>query len=382
MKTTWSFVFKELYPGAEDPLFWIHLNVDYPFTLTGILYFPRLKNDVDAIRKDRIQLYSRQVFITDSVEEIVPDYLMLLQGVIDSPDIPLNVSRSTLQHDSNVRRISNYISKKVAEKLKDIFNEDRAKLEEKWPFMDTFMKYGMVSDEKFSEQVKDFVLLKNTSDTYFTVEEYKEKIKENQTDKDGKLVFVYASDIAKQSTFIKSAENRNYDVLHMNGVLDSHFIGLLERKNENTSWKRVDSESITNLIRKEEDGEESKLSETQTTAVKDLFKEALNNEKMTVMTEALGEKELPVVITRPEFMRRMKDMSATGGASYFGDMGDMYNVIVNTSHPITSKIAKAKKDERKSDLIQQVVDLALLSQNMLDGAKMTEFIHRSVDLIK
>jgi molecular chaperone HtpG len=374
--------YKELYPFSEEPLFWIHLNVDYPFSLTGVLYFPKVKNDFE-LQRNKIQLYSRQVFITDEVKDVVPDFLMLLHGVLDSPDIPLNVSRSYLQSDANVKKISQHITKKVADKLQEIFKKDRADFEKKWDDINIFVKYGLISDEKFYEKAKDFALFKNIDKQYFTFEEYKEKVKPNQTDKDGNLVYIYASDAGKQDSFIEGAKNKAYDVLLLDGVLDSHFINTLEQKLEKVQLKRVDSETADKLIDKDEKIE-SVLSTEEVEQVKTVFEKAINNKNFTVSVEPMSPGDLPVVVTMSEFMRRMKDMAKTGGGggyAFMGAMPDNYNVAVNGNHPITQKILKAESDDAKSKLAKQAYDLALLSQNMLTGADLTNFIKRSVDLV-
>lgn len=374
--------YKELYPFSEEPLFWIHLNVDYPFSLTGVLYFPKVKNDFE-LQRNKIQLYSRQVFITDEVKDVVPDFLMLLHGVLDSPDIPLNVSRSYLQSDANVKKISQHITKKVADKLQEIFKKDRADFEKKWDDINIFVKYGMISDEKFYEKAKDFALFKNIDKQYFTFEEYKEKVKPNQTDKDGNLVYIYASDAGKQDSFIQGAKNKAYDVLLLDGVLDSHFINTLEQKLEKVQLKRVDSETADKLVDKDEKIE-SVLSTEETEQVKTVFEKAINNKNFTVSIEPMSPSDLPVVVTMSEFMRRMKDMAKTGGGggyAFMGAMPDNYNVAVNGNHPITQKILKADGDEAKAKLAKQAYDLALLSQNMLTGADLTNFIKRSVELV-
>lgn len=371
--------YKELYPFSEDPLFWIHLNVDYPFNLTGILYFPKVKNDFE-ISKNKIQLYSRQVFITDEVKDVVPDFLMLLHGVLDSPDIPLNVSRSYLQSDSNVKKISQHITKKVADKLQDLYKKDRKDFEKKWDDINIFVKYGIISDEKFYDRAKDFALLKNVDNEYFTLEEYKEKTKTNQTDKDNNLVYLYASDKGKQDSFIQSAKNKAYDVLLLDGVLDSHFINTLEQKLEKTTIKRVDSETADKLIDKDEKVE-SVLSTEEQEKAKSIFETAINNKNMTVAVESMSPSDLPVVITMSEFMRRMKDMTKMGGGyGFMGPMPDQYNVAVNGNHALIQKIVRQENDEEKSRLAKQAFDLALLSQNMLTGADLTNFVKRSIDL--
>jgi len=375
--------YKELYPFTEDPLFWIHLNVDYPFNLTGVLYFPKIKNDFE-IQRNKIQLYSRQVFITDEVKDVVPDFLMLLHGVLDSPDIPLNVSRSYLQSDASVKKISSHITKKVADKLVDMFIKDRGEFEKKWDDISVFVKYGIISDEKFAEKAKEFTLLKNTDGKYFTLKEYEEKVKPNQTDKDKNVVYLYSSDVKKQHSFIEIANNRAYDVLVMDGVLDSHFINHLEQKLEKTQLKRVDSETIDKLIAKDE-AVASVLSKEEEESVKTIFETAINNKNMIVAVESHSPDDLPVTITMSEWMRRMKDMSRTGGGGgmygFMGNMPDSYNVAINGNHALVQKILKAESEEQKTKLAKQVYDLALLSQNMLTGADLTNFIKRSVELV-
>ena len=373
--------YKELYPYSEDPLFWIHLNVDYPFNLTGILYFPKVKNDFE-VQKNKIQLYSRQVFITDEVKDVVPDFLMLLHGVLDSPDIPLNVSRSYLQSDASVKKISQHITKKVADKLADMFKKDRVEFEKKWDDIGIFVKYGIISDEKFYDKAKDFVLLKNTEKKYFTLEEYKTHVTPNQTDKDKHLVYVYSSDLGKQDSFIQAAKNKAYDIIVLDGQLDNHFINTLEQKLEGTQIKRVDSETAEKLIDKDEKIE-SVLSTEEQELVKGIFEKAINNKNMMVAVESMATDELPVVVTMSEFMRRMKDMAKMGGGGYafMGSMPDNYNVAVNANHSIVQKVIKAETEEQKIKLAKQAYDLALLSQNMLTGADLTSFIKRSVELV-
>ncbi len=374
--------YKELYPFSEDPLFWIHLNVDYPFNLTGVLYFPKIKNDFE-IQKNKIQLYSRQVFITDEVKDLVPDFLMLLHGVLDSPDIPLNVSRSYLQTDANVKKISSHITKKVADKLVDMFIKDRKEFEKKWDDISVFVRYGMISDEKFYDKAKEFSLLKNVDGQYFTLNEYAEKAKVNQTDKEGQVIYLYTTDKGKQDAFIQAAKGKSYDVVMMDGVLDSHFIGNLEQKLEKTQLKRVDSEIIDKLIVKEE-SVASVLSKEEEELVKGIFEKAINNKAMTLAIESLSPGDLPVTITMSEWMRRMKDMAKTGGGggmSFMGNMPDNYNVSINGNHPIIQKILKAEADDQKNKLAKQAYDLGLLSQSMLTGADLTSFIKRSVELV-
>ncbi len=373
--------YKELYPYSEDPLFWIHLNVDYPFNLTGILYFPKLKADFE-VQKNKIQLYSRQVFITDEVKDLVPEFLMLMHGVLDSPDIPLNVSRSFLQADSNVKKINAHITKKVADKLAEINSNDPKGFEEKWNDINVFVKYGMLSDDKFYEKAKDFCLVKNTKGESFTLNNYKEHIAANQTDKTENVVALYTSDKGKQDLYIRSAENKGYEVLEMTSMIDSHFIGMLEQKMEKFSLKRVDSETIEKIIDKDITLE-SVLTADQQTKVKEVFEKAIDNKKMTVALEAMSVDELPVSIMLPEFMRRMKDMSASGGGggmSFMGSMPEIYNVVVNSNHPAVQKILSEASDESQKKIAKQVYDLALLSQGMLTGKDLTDFIQRSVAL--
>lgn len=372
--------YKQLYPFSEDPLFWIHLNVDYPFNLTGVLYFPKLKNDFE-IQKNKIKLFSRQVFITDEVKDIVPEFLMLLHGVIDSPDIPLNVSRSFLQADSSVKKINSYITKKVADKLAELFKADRKAYEEKWTDIGLFVKYGMVSEEKFYDKAKDFVLLSNTQKENFTLTEYKDKVAPEQTDKDGQLVYIYTNDPAKQDAFIQSANKKGYDILVMNSPIDNHFIGHLEQKLEKTSFKRVDADVADKLIKKE-DAPEHVLTEEQAKTVKGIFDKAINKPAYKVELESLNPDELPVTVTMDEFMRRMKEMAAMGGGmGFYGSMPDNYKVIVNGNHKLISRILNEENEEVQAALSKQAFDLALLSQGLLTGADLTEFVNRSVNLI-
>lgn len=372
--------YKELYPFSEDPLFWIHLNVDYPFNLTGVLYFPKVKNDFD-MQRNKIKLFSRQVFITDEVKDIVPEFLMLLHGVIDSPDIPLNVSRSFLQADSNVKKINSYITKKVADKLQELFNKDRKSFEEKWGDIGLFVKYGMVSEDKFNDKAKDFALLTNTKQEYFTLNEYHDKVKDFQTDKNGQVVYIYSNDPAKQDSFIQSANKVGYDILLMNSPIDNHFVQHLEQKLEKTSLKRVDSSVASKLIDKDENVE-SVLTEDQSKAVKEVFEKAITKPGYTVEIVGLNPEELPVTVTMDEFMRRMKDMAAMGGGmGFYGNMPDSYKVAINGNHKLISKILETENEETKGLLAKQAVDLALLAQGMLTGAELTAFVSRSVDLI-
>lgn len=376
--------YRELYPMTfEEPLFQIHLNVDYPFNLTGILYFPKVKKNIE-VQKDKIQLYSNQVFITDSVEGIVPEFLTLLHGVIDSPDIPLNVSRSYLQSDSNVKKISNYITKKVADKLEELFKNDRESFEKKWDDIKVFIEYGMISEPKFNEKVKKFCLVKNIDGNYFTLEEYKDHIKENQTDKDKKIVHLYTSDIDEQHTYIQSAKERGYDILLMDGILDNHFINSLEQSMSDSSFVRVDADTVDKLIKKD-DEIPSKLDDKQKDNLKEIIEKNIDKQKFTVVFENLSENDLPFMITQPEFMRRMKDMQSLGGGggmAFMGDMPETYNLIINTNNPLSGKILDEKKEENQNQMVKQVYDLALLSQNLLKGKKLTDFIKRSVDIIK
>ena len=373
--------YKKLHPYSEDPLFWIHLNVDYPFELTGILYFPKLKKDFE-IQKNKIQLYSRQVFITDETKDVVPEFLMLLHGVIDSPDIPLNVSRSYLQSDGNVKKINTYISKKVADKLSELFKKERESYESKWEDIGLFVKYGMISDEKFYDKAKDFVLVKNTAGKYFTMKEYEAHIEANQVDKDKNKVWLYATNVAKQDTFITDAVDKGYDVIVLDTPIDSHFINHMETKLENTQIKRVDADNIDKLIDKDEK-RELVINDEQKEAVKGIFDKAINNKTYTVAIEPLAPSDAPVSVTMPEFMRRMKDMQATGGGGFnmFGSMPDNYNVTVNGNHKLVDKIIKATEEGDKEGLAKQAFDLALLSQGLLEGKALTDFIKRSTAIL-
>lgn len=372
--------YKELYPFSEDPLFWIHLNVDYPFNLTGVLYFPKVKNEFE-IQRNKIKLFSRQVFITDEVKDVVPEFLMLLHGVIDSPDIPLNVSRSFLQADSSVKKINSYITKKVADKLASLFKADRKSYEEKWNDIGLFVKYGMISEEKFYEKGKDFVLLNNTQSEYFTLEEYKEKVKSTQTDKDETLVYLYATDADKQDTFIQSANKKGYDVLLMNSPIDTHFISQLEQKLEKTSLKRVDADVADKIISKDNQTVHI-LNDEEKVKVKAIFEKAITKANMRVEIESLNPDELPVIVTMDEFMRRMKDMSKMGGGmGFYGTLPDNYNVSINGNHKLITKILQSSDEGEQLQLAKQAFDLALLSQGMLTGAELTEFVNRSVSLI-
>ncbi|WP_436518001.1 molecular chaperone HtpG [Ekhidna sp. To15] len=372
--------YKTLYPFSEDPLFWIHLNVDYPFNLTGVLYFPKLKKDFD-LQKNKIQLYSRQVFITDEVKDIVPEFLQLLHGVIDSPDIPLNVSRSYLQSDSNVKKINGYITKKVADKLAELFKNDRKGYEAKWEDIGVFVKYGMISEEKFDEKAKDFVLVNNMEDKHFTIEEYKKHIEANQTNKDGNVVALYTTNKEKQHGYIETAQKRSYDVIELSGPIDPHFINHLEQKNEKFQLQRVDADVIDKLIDKDEK-KESVLSDKEQEKLKEIFDKAIDDKNNSVTVQPMATDDLPVTITLPEFIRRMKDMQATGGGGpmMFGDMPMTLSVAVNANHAMTKKILDADSDEAKQTLAKQAYDLALLSQGMLQGKDLTDFVNRSVEL--
>ena len=371
--------YKTLYPFSEDPLFWIHLNVDYPFNLTGVLYFPKLKKDFD-LQKNKIQLYSRQVFITDEVKDIVPEFLQLLHGVIDSPDIPLNVSRSYLQSDSNVKKINGYITKKVADKLAELFKNDRKGYEEKWEDIGVFVKYGMISEEKFDEKAKDFALVKNLEGKHFTIEEYKKHIAANQTNKDKNVVALYTTNKDKQHGYIDTAQKRNYDVIELSGPIDPHFINHLEQKNDKFQLQRVDADVIDKLIDKDEK-KESVLSDKEQETIKEIFEKAIDDKNNSVTVQPMATDDLPVTITLPEFIRRMKDMQATGGGPMmFGDMPMTLSVAVNANHAMTKKILEADSDEAKQKLAKQAYDLALLSQGMLEGKSLTDFVNRSVEL--
>lgn len=373
--------YKELYPMDDDPMFWIHLNVDYPFNLTGVLYFPKIKERM-SIDKNKIQLYCNQMFVTEHVDNIVPDFLTLLHGVIDSPDIPLNVSRSYLQSDANVKKISTYITKKVADRLEEIFKEQREQYEQKWDNIKLFIEYGMLSDEKFCERAMKFTLLKNTDGKYFSIDDYRKAIEPAQTDKDKKLIFLYATDSEKQYFFIDAAKNQGYDVLLMDCELDSHFVNLLESKLENVRFARVDSDSVDKLIQK---GEEVKLelSEDDKKSLDEMFKSVLpqGNEYM-VEARNLGETAVPVLITQNEFMRRYREMSAMGGGmNFYGSIPESYNIIVNMQNPLVAKIWNDRAVEGANDLLRQVVDLALLSNGMLKGKDLSDFVARSEKLL-
>jgi molecular chaperone HtpG len=371
--------YRELYPFSEEPLFWIHLNVDYPFNLTGVLYFPKLKNDFE-ITKNKIRLFSRQVFITDEVKDIVPEFLLLLHGVIDSPDIPLNVSRSFLQSDSNVKKINSYISRKVAEKLGELFRKDRKNYEEKWNDIGLFVKFGAISDEKFYEKAKEFLLLENTKHEKYTLDEYAARVKDFQEVKTGRIVYLYTADAERQDSYIQAAHKKNYDVLLMNSPIDTHFIHHLEMKLEKTSLKRVDADVMDKLIEKE-DTEKHKLTDDETGKLKSIFEKAINNSSMQVEIDSNHPEALPVTITMEEWMRRLKDMSRmSGGMNFYGNMPDTYKVSVNANHKLVTKILSAD-EEQQTILAKQAFDLALLAQGLLKGADLTAFVERSVNVL-
>ncbi|MGY5850310.1 molecular chaperone HtpG [Salegentibacter sp. F14] len=375
--------YRELYPMQfEEPLFHIHLNVDYPFNLTGILYFPKLTGNMD-IQRDKIQLYQNQVFVTDNVEGIVPEFLTMLRGVIDSPDIPLNVSRSYLQADSNVKKIASYISRKVADKLKSLFNNNREDFEQKWNDIKVVIEYGMLSEDKFFDKAQKFALYPTVDDKYLTYEELEEKIKDNQTDKDGNLVILYASSQDAQHSYIDAAKAKGYEVLLLDSPIVSHLLQKLESKKEKISFVRVDADHVDNLIKKDEE-KISKLSDEEKEKLKADFENVVPKEKYTVQLEAMDSDAAPLLITQPEFMRRMKEMQQTGGGGMFGmgNMPEMYNLVVNTNHPLISEILNTKTAKKQERLIKQSLDLAKLSQNLLKGEELTAFIKRSFDMVK
>lgn len=373
--------YKELYPYSETPLFWIHLNVDYPFNLTGILYFPKIKQSYE-LQKDKIQLYSNQVFVTDEVKDIVPEFLMMLHGVIDSPDIPLNVSRSYLQGDPNLKKINNHITKKVADKLDELFNKDRKVFEEKWDSLNVFVKYGMMTDEKFSERASKFNIMKEAgSDKYYTLDEYKAATESVQKNKDGKLVILYTTNIIQQDSYIKAAKDKGYVILQLDSLIDSAFLNQMEMKWENVQFTRVDAETTDNLIDKS-DNIESLLSEEDSGKLKDLFNFQIDKVNLNVEVKGLSTEAPPVIATRPEFMRRMKDMSSISGmGSFYESMPDEVNLVVNGNHQIYQNILKDTNEHRQKLMIRNLADLALLSQGLLQGNNLTEFINRSVDIM-
>ena len=376
--------YRELYPMQfEEPLFNIHLNVDYPFNLTGILYFPKMTNDMNS-QKDKIQLYQNQVFVTDNVEGIVPEFLTMLRGVIDSPDIPLNVSRSYLQADGAVKKISSYITRKVADKLKSLFNSNREEFEQKWNDIKIVIEYGMLSEDKFFEKAQAFALFPTVDNTYFTIEELKEKIKPLQTDKDDKLVVLYASNKDEQHAYIDAAKEKGYEVLFLDSPIVSHLIQKLESTEENVTFVRVDGDHIDNLIKKDEE-QISKLNEEEKKSLTTILTGIIPQDKFTVQLEAMDSKANPFIITQPEFMRRMKEMQQSGGGGGMfgmGNMPDMYNLVVNTNNELIGEILSTKTAKKKERLVNQALDLARLSQNLLKGEELTTFIKRSFDMIK
>jgi molecular chaperone HtpG len=374
--------YRELYPmNFEDPIFHIHLNVDYPFNLTGILYFPKLKNNLE-VQKNKINLYSNQVFITDNVENIVPEFLTLLHGVIDSPDIPLNVSRSYLQSDHNVQKISNHIQKKVADRLERMYKEDRADYEQKWEDIRVFIEYGMLTQEKFNEKMDKCYLLKDNEGKFHTVEEYKAKVEVLQKDKNGKVVMLYTHDQEEHHALIQQAKNRGYDVVLMDSPLSSHILMKLESKHNDISFVRVDSNSVDKLIDKGEDVP-SKLSKEEEEALKPMIEGFVDKKKYTVSVEAMSENDAPMLITQSEFMRRMKEQQMSGGGGMMiGQMPEFYNLVVNANHPVIGQISASKDEAQKKALIAQSMDLAMLAQGMLRGERLTTFIQRSLEFIK
>lgn len=372
--------YKKLYPMSPDPMFWIHLNIDYPFNLTGVMYFPKIGNQFE-LQKNKIHLYSNQVYVTDEVKEIVPEFLTLLHGVIDSPDIPLNVSRSYLQSDSNVKKITGYMTKKVAERLSKLFKDDRAAYEQKWDDIGVFVKYGMITDEKFAEKAIEFVLLKNTEGQYFTVEEYKDKIKDQQTDKHDRVVVLYTPSPELHTSYIRQAKDMGYDVLHLNHIIDNHFIQQLEYKGEKLSFVRVDADAPGNLIQKDENVE-SVLNEKEQEKVKELFTPLLGGQDHQLMIRPMSSDTHPVLITRPEFMRRMQEMQAMQGGSGMDMMDQYYQVIVNANHPlIAEKLMNMRSQEKKEKFAAYLLRLAKLNQGMLKGEEMSSFINDSIEFL-
>ena len=379
-KEDYNQFYRELYPYQfEEPLFHIHLNVDYPFSLTGILYFPKISNDLN-LQKDRIQLYQNQVFVTDNVEGIVPEFLGLLKGVIDSPDIPLNVSRSYLQSDTSVKKITNYITRKVADKLGSIFKNERENLESKWNDIKVVIEYGMLTEDKFYDKAESFNLYPSVDNKYYTYQELEEKIKDIHTDKEGNLIILYAQNKDEQYTYIESAKEKGYEVLLLDSPIIPHLIQKLESKKEKVKFSRVDSDTLENLIKKD-DQVVSKLSDEEKDKLKPMIENAVSDDKYTVQLESLDSKSLPFMLAQPEFMRRMKEMQQSGGGG-MGHMPEMYSLIVNTNHELVTKILTTRTEKKRNSLIKQSVDLAKLSQNVLTGKDLTEFINRSIDLIK
>lgn len=374
--------YHELYPmNFEDPLFQIHLNVDYPFNLTGILYFPKVRKTIDPTR-NKIQLYCNQVFVTDSVEGVVPDYLMLLHGVLDSPDIPLNVSRSYLQSDGNVKKISSHISKKVADKLEEMFKNDRKDFENKWDDIKIFVEYGMLTDEKFAERAMKFTLLKNTEGQFFSLEDYRDKIAPLQTDKDKNVCYLYANDADEQHAYIAKAKAKGYDVLLMDSVLTPHFINMLEQKKEKSRFVRVDADTVEKLI-PHDDTIPEKLTKEQQEQLKPIIEAELDKQKFMVQMEGLESDDQPMIITQSEWMRRYKEMAATsgGGMGFYGDMPESYNLVVNVNHPLIEQVLNEADADKQKNLVHQLTDLALLANGLLKGEALTEFVKRSVDMI-
>lgn len=367
--------YRELHPMSEDPMFWIHLNVDFPFKLTGILYFPKLKKTYE-VQKNKISLYSNQVFVTDNVENIVPEFLTMLHGVIDSPDIPLNVSRSYLQSDSNVKKITSHISKKVSDKLVELFKNNRKSYEEKWESLGVFVKYGMLSDEKFFERTKEACLLENVDGEFATIGEFKEKIKVLQTDKDNKVIHLYTNDAEAQDAYIARAKAKSYEVLKMDTLIDNHFVQQLESKDNESMFKRVDADTLDKLIEKDEK-QESVLSAEEEESLKKIFEENVKDKNFTIELKALSPEDMPVMITQSEWMRRMKEMQQlSGGMSFMGDFPGGYNLVVNSNHPIAQKLLSKELDPENK--VSELFDLALLGQGLLKGKKLTEFIERTM----
>ena len=374
--------YHELYPmNFEDPLFQIHLNVDYPFNLTGILYFPKVRKTIDPNR-NKIQLYCNQVFVTDSVEGVVPDYLMLLHGVLDSPDIPLNVSRSYLQSDSNVKKISSHISKKVADKLEEMFKNDRKDFEDKWDDIKIFVEYGMLTEEKFCERAMKFALLKNTDGQYFSLDDYREKIAPLQTDKDKNVCYLYANDAEEQHAYIAKAKAKGYDVLLMDSVLTPHWVNLLEQKKEKSRFVRVDADTVEKLIA-HGDSIPEKMSKEDQEKLKPIIEAELDKKKFTVQMESMESDDQPMVITQSEFMRRYKEMAATsgGGMGFYGEMPESYNLVVNVNHPLIEQVLNESDADKQKQLVHQLTDLALLANGLLKGEALTEFVKRSTEYL-
>lgn len=372
--------YEELYPFSTPPMFWIHLNIDYPFNLTGILYFPKVGNSFE-VQKNKIQLYSNQVFVTDDVKQIVPEFLTLLHGVIDSPDIPLNVSRSYLQADSNVKKITGYITKKVADKLQELFKKDRKAYEDKWSDLGIFVKYGIISDEKFEERAREFALVKNVDNAFFTIEEYREKVKELQKDKYDKVILLYTNSPADQAGLVQACKNRGYDVLALPDIIDNHFIQHLEAKLGDVTFVRIDSDTIDNLIQKEEK-QESVLSEKDQEKVKAVFETVTKAPGVSVQLKPMSPEDQPVYVVKPEFMRRFKEMQMLQGMGNGADFPDMYNVVVNSNHPlIVQKLVPEKDAAKKDEIARHLYQLALLSHNMLRGEELAAFVSRSVQMM-